>query len=206
MQNRLVSFSKEGHRCCLALGTENLLKPFPGLNFVFYICGYKCNFQHLCALMFHFVNYFTVSRNNLARKLIKSTSCSWRAALRWALPLSCPQPRAAQHLQVMSKRTGAEQAEQLANSSLSERYGPTLVPLKINTSFIFDLNGSRIWAIVNSFNHMSEWVGTSLNCRIRTALLSRHNFLLISVSFPNRNYGTVNKIVKLSPSPKIKST
>lgn len=39
----------------------------------FYVCGdvqYKCNFQHLCALMFHSANYLIVSRNNLARTLI----------------------------------------------------------------------------------------------------------------------------------------
>jgi len=161
--------------------------------------GIKCNLQHLRALMFHSVNYFTTSRNNLARTLIKSTSCPGRTALHRAVPLARPQPGAARRLRVIPKRTGAEQAEQLANSSLSEGYGPTLVPLKINASFIFDLSGSRIRATVNGFNHMSEWVGTSLNCSIGAALLSRHNFLLISVVFPNRNYSTVNKIVKLSP-------
>lgn len=198
MQNRLASFSKEWHRCCLALGTDKLLKLFPGLNFAI-LClwkyGYNCNYQHLCALMCHFVNYFTVSRNNLARTLTKSAPCPRCTALQRAVPLPCPQPGAAQHLPVMPQRTGAEQAEELANSSLSEGYGPTLVPLKINTSFIFDLNGSRIRATVNSFNHTSEWVRTSLNCSIRAAPLSRHNFLLISVLFPNRNYSTVNKLL-----------
>lgn len=104
MQNRLAFFSKEGHRHCLTLGTEKPLKPFPGLNFAILClqrCEYKCNFQHLCALMFHFVNYITVSRNNLARTLIKSTSCWRHTALHWAVPLSCLQPRAAQHLRVM---------------------------------------------------------------------------------------------------------
>lgn len=157
-------------------------------------CGYKRTCQHPCAPTFHFVNYFTVSRNNVARTLVRSAARSGRPALQGAVPLSRPQPRAAQRLRVMAQRRGTEPVEQLASSSLSEGYGPTLVPLKINTSFIFDLNGSRTRAIVNSFNRMSEWAGTSLNCSIRAAPLSKHNFLLISVLFPNKNYGTVNKL------------
>lgn len=137
-------------------GDRQALKPFPGLNFVILClgrCKYKRNFQHLCALIFHFLNYFKSVEIIWQKHSLKAHSAH-------CVPLSCPQPRAAQHLQGMPKRTGTEQEEQLANSSLSEGYGPALVPLKINISFNFDLNGSRIQVTVNSLNHVSERVGT----------------------------------------------